>query len=99
MHLGADSCSWANLKGREQTWDPGKYIAVRRKSFAKAFPRLWSATMESIMAIAGLALGIFALVYAFVPDLSLFLSMPCAVVGFVLSTIGFYNSRRRKKRV
>ena len=55
--------------------------------------------MECTMAIAGLALAIFALVYAFVPDLAPFLSMPAAVLGLVLSIIGFSQNRKRNKGV
>lgn len=55
--------------------------------------------MPYIMAIAGLAFGIFALVYAFVPSLGIFLSMPCAVVGLVLSIIGHFKNRKQGKGV
>ena len=53
--------------------------------------------MGLLMAIAGLVLGIFALVYAFVPGLGITISIPCAVVGLVLSIVGFFLNKRQGK--
>ncbi len=41
------------------------------------------------MAVAGLVLGIVAIVFSFIPVLGMFIAIPCAIVGGILSAIAF----------
>ena len=47
------------------------------------------------MIIAGLVLGIIAIVFSFIPLVGAFIAIPCALIGLPLSIIGFFLKMRR----
>ena len=46
------------------------------------------------MGIAGMILGIIALVFGFIPVFGAFVCFPCIAVGLPLSGVGFYRNRK-----
>lgn len=46
------------------------------------------------MGIAGMILGIIAVVFAFIPLVGVFIAWPCVAVGLPLSGVGFYRNRK-----
>ena len=46
------------------------------------------------MAIAGMVLGIVALVFGFIPLLGAFIAVPCIAVGLPLSGVSFYQAKK-----
>ena len=46
------------------------------------------------MAIAGMILGIIAIVFAFIPVFGAFIAFPCLGVGLPLSGIAFYQAHQ-----
>ncbi len=49
------------------------------------------------MAVAGMILGIVAVVFAFIPILGAFISIPCLGVGLPLATVSFFQARKREQ--
>ena len=46
------------------------------------------------MAVAGMILGIVALVFGFIPIFGAFIAFPCIAVGLPLSGVAFYQGRK-----
>ena len=46
------------------------------------------------MGIAGMILGIIAVVFGFIPVFGAFIAWPCLAVGLPLSAVGFYRNRK-----
>lgn len=46
------------------------------------------------MGIAGMVLGIIAIVFVFIPFFGLFVAFPCAVVGLPLSWVALHQGRK-----
>ena len=46
------------------------------------------------MAIAGMVLGIVALVFGWIPVINWFISFPCLLVGIPLSSVAFYQGNK-----
>ena len=46
------------------------------------------------MNVAGMTLGIIAIVFAFIPILGAFIAIPCIFVGLPLSSVGFVKKKR-----
>ena len=49
------------------------------------------------MAVAGMILGIVAIVFGFIPVVGAFISIPCVGVGLPLATISFFQARKREQ--
>ena len=49
------------------------------------------------MAVAGMILGIVAIVFAFVPIVGAFISIPCVGIGLPLATISFFQARKQEQ--
>ena len=47
------------------------------------------------MAVAGMILGIVAVIFAFIPVAGAFIAFPCLAVGLPLSAVGFFRNRSR----
>ena len=46
------------------------------------------------MNVAGMILGIIAIVFAFIPIIGAFIAIPCICVGLPLSLVSFVNKKR-----
>ena len=46
------------------------------------------------MNVAGMTLGIIAIVFAFIPILGAFIAIPCIFVGLPLSSVSFVKKKR-----
>ena len=49
------------------------------------------------MPVAGMILGIVAIVFAFIPIFGAFISIPCVGVGLPLAAISFFQARKREQ--
>ena len=49
------------------------------------------------MAVAGMILGIVAIVFAFIPIFGAFVSIPCVGVGLPLAAVSFFQARKREQ--
>ena len=47
------------------------------------------------MGVAGMVLGIIAVIFAFIPVFGAFIAFPCLVVGLPLSGVAIYQGRKR----
>ena len=48
------------------------------------------------MAVAGMILGIIAVVFAFIPVFGAFVAIPCVGVGLPLAAISFFKARKQE---
>ena len=46
------------------------------------------------MAVAGMVLGIIALIFGFIPVFGAFIAFPCFAVGLPLSGVSFYQKKK-----
>ena len=49
------------------------------------------------MPVAGMILGVVAIVFAFIPIIGAFISIPCVAVGLPLAAISFFQARKREQ--
>ena len=47
------------------------------------------------MGVAGMVLGILALIFGFIPLFGAFIAVPCLLVGLPLAGVSFHQNRRR----